>query len=114
MIQRRSTALPRHQVRYLAVRKNQASPIALGILRAKNWGTMRHFLTVIPWVLICVGVLSLTERPAWAYADPGTGLLLIQAAGTAIATVGWFLRRKFAAIFRRGSATKTGQEVKDN
>ena len=52
-----------------------------------------------PVVLILVGAALLFERPAYAYADPGTGLLAVQAAGSALVATGWYLRRKIYSLF---------------
>ena len=59
-------------------------------------------LNVVPVVLILVGSVLLFERPAYAYADPGTGLLAVQAAGSALVATGWYLRRKIYSLFRSG------------
>ncbi|MGB8030524.1 MAG: hypothetical protein WCF30_12775 [Terracidiphilus sp.] len=57
-------------------------------------------LQIFPVVLILVGALLTFERPAYAYADPGTGLLAVQAAGSALVATGWYLRRKIYSLFR--------------
>lgn len=57
-------------------------------------------LQIFPVVLILLGVLLVFERPAYAYADPGTGLLAVQAAGSALVATGWYLRRKIYSLFR--------------
>jgi hypothetical protein len=67
---------------------------------------MKKLLPIIPAFLIVLGILMLSERPAYAYADPGTGLLAIQAVGSALVATGWYLRRKIYALLHRGSATK--------
>ncbi len=67
---------------------------------------MRLFLRIFPLVLIFAGALLVFERPAYAYADPGTGLLAIQAVGSALVAGGWYLRRKIYALFHRDSAPK--------
>ena len=59
-------------------------------------------LQILPVALILVGAVLACERPAYAYADPGTGLLAVQAAGSALVATGWFLRRKIASLFRSG------------
>jgi O-antigen/teichoic acid export membrane protein len=64
---------------------------------------MRHFLRIFPLALILLGAVLLFERPAYAYADPGTGLLAVQAAGSALVAAGWYLRRKIYLLFHRGS-----------
>ena len=64
---------------------------------------MRLLLRIFPLVLILAGALLLFERPAYAYADPGTGLLAIQAVGSALIAGGWYLRRKIYTLFHRGA-----------
>ena len=55
-------------------------------------------------VLILLGAALLFERPAYAYADPGTGLLAVQAAGSALVATGWYLRRKIYSLFHSDNA----------
>jgi hypothetical protein len=73
-------------------------------------GEMKNLLRIIPLLLIAVGALMVFEQPAYAYADPGTGLLAIQAAGSAIIATGWYLRRKISGLFRKEAATKKQPE----
>jgi hypothetical protein len=67
---------------------------------------MKLLLRIFPLALILLGAALLFERPAYAYADPGTGLLAIQALGSALVAGGWYLRRKIYAIFHRGQTPK--------
>jgi len=67
---------------------------------------MRLVLRISPIVLILVGFALLVERPAYAYADPGTGLLAIQAIGSALVASGWYLRKKISSLFRRSAPAK--------
>jgi hypothetical protein len=62
---------------------------------------MRKIMQAIPILLIVVGAMLLSQQPAYAYTDPGTGLLAIQAAGSALIATGWYLRRKIFSLFRR-------------
>jgi hypothetical protein len=64
---------------------------------------MKTFLGFLSIILLVGGAAMLSERPAYAYADPGTGLLAIQAVGSALVATGWYLRRKIATLFHRGS-----------
>ena len=64
---------------------------------------MRKLILAIPFLIIFVGAMLLSQRPAYAYADPGTGLLAIQAAGSALIAAGWYMRRKIYALFHRGA-----------
>jgi hypothetical protein len=67
---------------------------------------MKKLLTIISVALVVLGALILSERPAYGYTDPGTGLLAIQAAGSAIVAAGWYLRRKIYALFHRGQKSE--------
>jgi hypothetical protein len=73
---------------------------------------MRKLAQVFAIILMLVGALAFFERPAYGYTDPGTGLLAIQAAGSALVAAGWVLRRKLSSLFHRGSSTK--REVDGN
>jgi O-antigen/teichoic acid export membrane protein len=64
-------------------------------------------LQIFPIVLILVGAVLTFERPAYAYADPGTGLLAVQAAGSALVATGWYLRRKIYSLFRSSDAPRS-------
>jgi hypothetical protein len=72
---------------------------------------MRVLLRIFPLVLVFVGALLLFERPAYAYADPGSGLLAIQAAGSALMATGWYLRRKIYAFFHRDAPDAKAEEA---
>ncbi len=67
-------------------------------------------LHIIPVVLILVGAAFVFERPAYAYADPGTGLLAVQAAGSALVATGWYLRRKIYSLFRSDDVPRADKE----
>jgi len=71
---------------------------------------MTRILRILPLVLMIVGIALVLERPAYAYADPGSGLLAIQAAGSALVATGWYLRRKLYALFHRGAAKQQPQD----
>lgn len=65
---------------------------------------MKHCLYGFSLIVMLVGAVLLFERPAYAYADPGTGLLAIQAFGSALVATGWYLRRKIYTLFHRDSS----------
>lgn len=71
---------------------------------------MIKLLLVIPYTLLLVGALLLFQRPAYAYTDPGTGLLAIQAVGSALIATGWFLRQKIYSILHWGKSRKQSEE----
>jgi hypothetical protein len=56
--------------------------------------------------MLCCLCLSL-ERRAYAYIDPGSGLLMLQAAGTVLTGVLFTLRRRIKALFTRSKPTET-------
>lgn len=62
---------------------------------------MKTTLNFLSLALILAGAVLLVERPAYAYADPGTGLLAVQAVGSALVAGGWYLRRKIYSLFHR-------------
>jgi hypothetical protein len=72
---------------------------------------MRTLLRIFPLVLVLVGAALLFERPAYGYADPGTGLLAIQAVGSALVAGGWYLRRKIYTLFHPAKAATPEQET---
>jgi hypothetical protein len=74
--------------------------------------TVRKLLQIISILLIVTGAVLLSEKPAYAYADPGTGLLAIQAAGSALVATGWYLRRKIYLLFHRG--VESAQKADDS
>jgi hypothetical protein len=71
---------------------------------------MIKLLRILPVALMIVGIALVLERPAYAYADPGSGLLAIQAAGSALVATGWYLRRKLYALFHRGAPKPQPQD----
>jgi O-antigen/teichoic acid export membrane protein len=62
-------------------------------------------------ILIIAGLAMLLQQPAYAYTDPGTGLLAVQAVGSALAATGWYLRRKIWTLFHRRSAKPEAEPV---
>lgn len=64
---------------------------------------MKKLLDIASIGLMVIGAALLFERPAYAYADPGTGLLAIQAVGSALVASGWYLRKKIYSLLHRGA-----------
>ncbi len=71
---------------------------------------MKKLLQIFPIILILVGATLVFERPAYGYTDPGTGLLAVQAVGSALVATGWYLRRKIYAFFGSGDAPRSEPE----
>jgi hypothetical protein len=72
---------------------------------------MKRLVQATPILLVLAGALLLFQQPAYAYTDPGTGLLAIQAAGSALVAAGWILRRKLQSLFNRASTKKQAQQL---
>ena len=66
---------------------------------------MQRLASVLFAFLLLVSVMVAAEPRAFAYVDPGSGLVIYQTVG-ALATAGlfWF-RRRFKTLFTRNSAT---------
>jgi hypothetical protein len=47
------------------------------------------------------------ERRAYAYVDPGSGLLMLQAAGTVLTGVLFTLRRRIKSLFTRNQSSES-------
>ena len=60
---------------------------------------MKRFFSISLAIFTCVCVLIATEHQAKAYVDPGTGFIAIQAVTSALAAVGYFLRRRIMSLF---------------
>lgn len=56
---------------------------------------------MLPLLPIPIGSVILSEQPAYACAGPGTGLLAVQAVGSALVASEWYLRRKIYALFSK-------------
>jgi hypothetical protein len=76
-------------------------------------GYMRILLRVFPLILILFGAALLFEQTAHAYTDPGTGLLAVQAAGSALVATGWYLRRKIYALFQQSTPKAEREKLVD-
>ncbi len=75
---------------------------------------MKFALCVFSLFLIVLGAALLFERPAYAYADPGSGLLAIQAAGSALIATGWYLRRRIYWWLHRSAQKSDTESMRDS
>jgi hypothetical protein len=66
---------------------------------------MRKISLAILAVIAVFGVVLAGEQQAHAYADPGSSLLMLQAAGSAVTAVAIYFRRKIYALFHRTPKT---------
>jgi hypothetical protein len=75
---------------------------------------MKKLLRFLSLLLLIAGAAMTFERPLYAYADPGSGLLAIQAVGSALVATGWYLRQKIFALLHRGSQAKPESVAKSD
>ena len=64
--------------------------------------------TLAAFIGFCV--LVATDRRAYGYVDPGTGLLALQSFASMLAAGGYFLRRRIKALFTRKEAVPVKKE----
>jgi hypothetical protein len=62
---------------------------------------MKRFISISLAVFCCVCLLISTERSAYAYIDPGSGMMALQTITAGLAAAGYFMRRKISALFGR-------------
>jgi hypothetical protein len=66
------------------------------------------------FIFICM--LGATERQAYAYVDPGSGLLALQSLASVAAAFGYFMRKRIRQLFTRAdgkpSIDKEGNSIK--
>jgi len=65
---------------------------------------MKRLISLSLAVFTCACLLLATEHRAYAYIDPGTGLLALQSVGAALATASYFMRRRIMALFGKKPA----------
>ena len=76
---------------------------------------MKRLVSVSLAIFICVCLLGATERPAYGYVDPGSGLLALQSLASVAAACGYFFRRRLRILFNRPvEEVKTVAPVKGN
>lgn len=62
---------------------------------------MKRLISVSLAVLIAFCLLIGSERRAWGYVDPGSGLIALQTFFSVIAAYAYFIRRKIRMFFAR-------------
>ena len=68
---------------------------------------MRHFhraLLVLLAIAQLIALAAAFQKPAFAYADPGSGLLFLQVAGSMLAGGLFIVRSKLRKLFRLGKS----------
>jgi hypothetical protein len=81
---------------------------------------VRHFYRTLLVLLAIAQFIALSaafQKPAYAYADPGSGLLFLQVAGSMLAGGLFIVRSKLRKLFRLGKdhveepIVEQGQEI---
>jgi len=70
---------------------------------------MKRFVPVASGFLAifsCLCLMVATERRAYAYIDPGSGVMALQAMASVMAAAGYFLRKKIKGLFTRDRAKR--------
>jgi hypothetical protein len=62
---------------------------------------MGRFLSYSLALFTFLCVVLATERRAWAYVDPGSGLLALQSAASMMAALGYLFRRRLRSLFAK-------------
>jgi hypothetical protein len=69
--------------------------------------TLLILLAVVQFVTLAIAF----QKPAYAYADPGSGLLFLQVAGSMVAGALFIVRSKLRKLFHRGQSHIEEQPV---
>ena len=62
---------------------------------------MKRFISYTLSIMIMICMIVGTERRAWGYVDPGSGLIALQGIASVAAAYLYMIRRRIAAIFSR-------------
>jgi hypothetical protein len=71
---------------------------------------MKRFASLSLAVLTILCLVVATERRAWGYIDPGTGLVALQSIASVAAACSYFFRRRILSVFKFGK-DKTSSQV---
>jgi len=62
---------------------------------------MKRVISFSLSIFSCLCLLLATERRAFAYVDPGSGYMALQAIASVMAAMGYFLRTRIKSLFSR-------------
>jgi len=72
---------------------------------------MKRLLSVSLGIFITLCLLIGTERRAWGYVDPGSGLVALQTLASVAAAYAYIVRRRIRAFFTRKETKSAGLPV---
>jgi hypothetical protein len=67
---------------------------------------MKRFLSISLAILSCLCLMVATERRAYAYVNPGSGFMALQAIASVMAAAGFSFRTRIKALFTRSKPEK--------
>lgn len=70
---------------------------------------MKHLISFSLAAFIVFCMLVATDRRAWGYVDPGTGLIALQTAASVVAAYAFIIRRRIRTFFAGKEAGKKEQ-----
>jgi hypothetical protein len=62
---------------------------------------MKRFISVSLSIFLTVFLILGSERRAWGYVDPGSGLIALQTFFSVVAAYAYFIRRRIMMFFSR-------------
>jgi hypothetical protein len=62
---------------------------------------MKRFISFSLSILIALCMIVASERRAWGYVDPGSGLIALQTVASVGAAYAYYIRRRIRAFFTR-------------
>jgi hypothetical protein len=62
---------------------------------------MKRFISISLGIFIALCMMIGSERRAWGYVDPGTGLIALQTMASVAAAYAYYVRRRIRAFFSR-------------
>lgn len=68
---------------------------------------MKRLISASLTVLIIFCMLIATDRRAWGYVDPGSGLIALQTVASVGAAYAYYIRRRIRSFFERKKLTPT-------
>ena len=65
---------------------------------------MKRLSSLLLGIAMVICFIVASERTAWGYVDPGSGLLALQGFASVLGTAAFYFRRRLRALFGRKSA----------
>jgi hypothetical protein len=62
---------------------------------------MKRFISISLSIFIAVCMIVGSERRAWGYVDPGSGLIALQTVASVAAAYAYYVRRRIRTFFSR-------------